>query len=59
MISGCNNVIAWTLLALTTVVVAVLAWYQFFVPGVVCGVLGLIVSLSPRIVKDWDRGVRR
>ena len=57
MLNGCNNVIAWSLLALSAAIVSVLAWNQLFVLAAVCAVVGLCVCLSPRIVQDWDRGV--
>lgn len=57
MLTGCNNVVTWSLLALSTVIVSVLAWNEFFTAGIVCGIGGLLISLSPRMVKDWDRGV--
>lgn len=57
MITGCNNIIAWTLLTLTIVVTVTLATYGHAEPAVVCCLVGLFVSASPRMIKDWDRGV--
>ena len=57
MFTGCNNVIAWSLLTATAVIVGLLAWNQLIIPSIVCAAIGLLFSLSPRIVRDWDRGV--
>lgn len=57
MFTGCNNVIAWSLLLVFAIAAAVLAWNGLILPCIVCAVVGLYVALSPRIVKDWDRGV--
>ena len=57
MFTGCNNVITWTLLALSTIIVSLLEWNELRVSAIAGGFVGLLLSLSPRIVKDWDRGV--
>jgi regulator of protease activity HflC (stomatin/prohibitin superfamily) len=57
MLTGCNNVVAWTLLMLSIIIVSVLAWNELFIPAVACAPVGLFLTLSPRIIKDWDRGV--
>ena len=57
MLTGSNNVIAWTLLTLSTIIVSALAWNGLYTPAVACAPVGLFFTLSPRIMKDWDRGV--
>ena len=57
MLTGSNNVVTWVLLAVTAAAVCLLAWSQFAYLAVGCAVIGVLVSLSPRIVKDWERGV--
>ncbi len=58
MFTGSNNVIAWTLLLLTGLGSA-LAYEQGVPPAFVAGgaFAGVLLSLSPRIVKEWERGV--
>ncbi len=58
MFTGSNNVIAWTLLLLAAVGSA-LALVQGVQPVFVAGgaFAGVLLSLSPRIVKQWERGV--
>ncbi len=57
MFSGSNNVVTWFCLALTAILVSALAWFQWIIPAVACGIGGSLFALSPRMVKDWDRGV--
>ncbi|MDP6444498.1 MAG: SPFH domain-containing protein, partial [Pirellulaceae bacterium] len=57
MLTGCNNIIAWSLCVLTAVTVALLAWFELYIPAVGGAAVGAVVSLSPRMVKDWDRAV--
>ena len=58
MLTGSNNVIAWTLLLLTAVGSA-LALEKGVRPVFVAGgaFAGVLLSLSPRMVKEWERGV--
>jgi regulator of protease activity HflC (stomatin/prohibitin superfamily) len=58
MLTGTNNVIAWGLWLITASVATALAALGF-APGIVVAVIfvGAILSLSPRMVKDWERGV--
>ncbi len=57
MLTGCNNVITWSLLVVTAAAIAVLVVMQQFVPAGATAFVGLLLSASPRMVKDWDRGV--
>ena len=58
MFTGSNNVITWILLLLTGVGSG-LAWSGGVPPAFVAGgaFAGVLLSLSPRIVKEWERGV--
>lgn len=58
MFTGSNNVIAWGLLLITAGVAAALHVLGFALPFVIAAAFaGLVISLSPRMVKDWERGV--
>ena len=57
MLTGCNNVVAWSLLVVTGAAIAALTVMQQFVPAGAAAFVGLLLSASPRMVKDWDRGV--
>jgi regulator of protease activity HflC (stomatin/prohibitin superfamily) len=57
MLTGCNNVIAWILLTVSAIIAGLLAWNELYVAAVACAPVGLLISASPRLVKDWDRGV--
>jgi regulator of protease activity HflC (stomatin/prohibitin superfamily) len=58
MFTGSNNVITWVMWLITAGVALVLVRWGFE-PGVVIAAafVGILFSLSPRIVKDWERGV--
>lgn len=57
MLTGCNNIIAWTLLVFTVGTTGLMGWMDQLIPAVACAVVGLMLTASPRMVKDWDRGV--
>lgn len=57
MFTGCNNVITWIVLVVSAVIVSLLATFGLYPAAISCAVAGLLVAASPRLVKDWDRGV--
>ena len=58
MFTGSNNVVAWVLLLATVGMTFALITVGVH-PSLAAGifVLGVILSLSPRILKDWERGI--
>ena len=58
MLTGSNNVVTWFLLMVTAVAAGGLYWAEF-APAYIASlaVIGVGVALSPRIVRDWERGV--
>jgi regulator of protease activity HflC (stomatin/prohibitin superfamily) len=57
MLTGCNNVITWILLMITASIVSLLAWNGLYVAAGAGVPAGLLLSASPRLIKDWDRAV--
>lgn len=57
MLTGCNNVVAWILFVATAVVAGFLYWDGDLAYAVGAAIVGILISFSPRIMQDWDRGV--
>lgn len=57
MFRGCLNVIALLIVLGTAAVATGLVFLGSIVGAVVVGVIGGVLSLSPRIINDWDRAV--
>ena len=55
---GCPNVLTVVILALTALACVALGGWAFDPLSIsVVGVVGVLLSLSPRVIKEWERGV--
>ena len=58
MLTGSNNVFTWCLLVGTQLDLAIGIYFGWPIPLLATiYVAGIILSLSPRMVRDWERGV--